>query len=145
MSNESRGQRELQTVQRDGLRLLRGRGAQSAHALGRVKRNGKTRIERVWRGKKAEKRQRAEVAWLIKEEEEEEEKEVEEGVSSPAKEGTWRRRWCTPPGSPGPPRMHHRRRPRVACTHKQKETHLSITDGAVLRLLDGTPFWLNSE
>lgn len=40
MSNESRGQRELQAVQGEGLRLLRGRGTQSAHALGRVKRNG---------------------------------------------------------------------------------------------------------
>lgn len=42
MSNESRGQRQLQAVQGEGLRLLRGRGAQSAHALVRVKRNERT-------------------------------------------------------------------------------------------------------
>lgn len=35
VSNEARGQRELQAVQGDGLRLLRGRGAQCAHALRR--------------------------------------------------------------------------------------------------------------
>lgn len=64
MSNESRGKWELQAVQGDGLRLLRGRGAQSAHALGRVKRNDKTGESRECGG---EKRQRAEVTRLIKE------------------------------------------------------------------------------